>query len=287
MTAVPRAGLASGGALAQRDRPASAMGSPNPVSHVPVVVLATAYSGVGQLRSLLDGFPSLACVSGTGVLPLCEQSAAVWRNVDGRPAGQPSRLAISSTRALTDSIITSVLAREGKRRWCEFCYAMPEVAETFVQLYPGTRFVCLYRSCSDVIRAVLDASPWGVTDATFVPFTRVYPASTAAALTAYWIAHTRSLLAFEGSHPQAVLRVRCEDLAADEQQTARAVMSFLGIASRDGEMALAQDSQDSQGQPEPAIPRARTDLPVGLIPPAVLAQANDLLRQLDYPALPG
>lgn len=281
--AVPRGDLANDGGLDHRDRSAPAADSPGLASRVPVVVLATAYSGTERLRPLLDGLPGLACTSGTGVLPLCDQAAAVWREADGRPEGQLSKLAVAATRALTDSIITSVLAREGKRRWCEFCYALPDVARTFAQLYPGTRFVCLYRSCGAVIRAVLDASPWGMTDPAFAPFTRAYPVSTAAALAAYWIAHTRSLLAFEESHPQAVLRIRYEDLAAAGQQTARTVMSFLGAVSSGGDMAPARDSQDRS---DTALPADQADIPAGLIPPALLAQANHLLTRLDYPVLP-
>lgn len=251
----------------------------------PVVVLGTQYSGTEPVRLLLDGLPDLACTSGTGILPLCEQAAAVWRNADGRPAGQLSRLAVASTRALTDSIMISMLGRTGKRRWCEFSYALPEIAETFALLYPGTRFVCLYRCCGDVIRAALDASPWGLADPSFTPFTRTHPTS-AAALAAYWIAHTSSLLAFEAAHPQAVLRIRYEDLTgsgAAAQQTASAVMDFLGIASSGGETGPVLDSQD---KPAAALPPAKADLPAGLIPPTLLEQTNNLLKQLGYPVLP-
>jgi hypothetical protein len=193
---------------------------------------------------------------------------------------------VSSTRALADIIITSVLAREGKRRWCEVCLAKPEVAEEFLRIYPATRFVCLYRSCGDVIRAVLDASPWGVADPVFAPFVMAHPASTAAALTAYWAAHTASLLAFEQAHPRAVLRIRFEDLAADERRAARAVTSFLGVAVPEREHEPVHDSQAAR--PEPGrVARPEAGIPAGLIPPALLARANDLLRQLGYPVMPG
>lgn len=281
-TAFQRAATAAVDVPVRRGRPVPGEDSIDPVGRGPVIVLATAYSGAERLRRLLDSLPGLACTSSTGILPLCGQAAAVWRNADGRSAGQPSRLAAASTRALTDSIITSVLAKAGKRRWCEFSYAPPEVAETFALLYPGTRFLCLYRSCADVIRAVLDASPWGVADPALASFTRAYPASTAAALAAYWTAHTRSMLAFEAAHPQAVLRVRYEDLAAAGQQTVRTVMSFLGAAGSD-DVAL---TQESHGQPDPALPGLAAELPAGLLPPAVLAQVNELLQQLDYPGLP-
>lgn len=288
MTAVPRpARIAQDRGLARRDLRAPVTGSPDPADRAPVVVLATAYSGAARLRMVLDRIPDLACTSGTGILPLCEQALAAWRNAEARAGRAPTALAVSSTRALASVMITAVLAREGKRRWCETSSAMPEVAEAFLSLYPATRFVCLHRSCADVIRAALDASPWGIADPALAPFTRAHPASTAAALTAYWAAHTASLLAFERSHPQAVLRVRIEDLATAGQDTARAVASFLGAIDHDyppnGDNAWPETGTPRAGAghmdgPEPGIP-------AGLIPPALLARANDLLRQLGYTAL--
>jgi hypothetical protein len=255
-----------------------------------VVVLATAYSGAARLRPLLERLPDLAFTSGTGILPLCEQALAAWRKADGRPGQPPSALAISSTRALAGVIITSVLAREGKRRWCEASTSMPETGEAFLRLYPAARFVCLYRSCTGVIRAALDANPWGMADPVLAPFTRAHPASTAAALASYWAAHTAGLLAFEQSHPQAVLRVRLEDLFEDEQRTSAAVTSFLSTASLDGGdtaargRALPELGTSGAAAGPPAQPEA--GLPSGLLPPGVLARANGLLRQLGYPGLP-
>ena len=287
MTAAPPPAAAAD-ALARRDRPAPAAGSLDPAGSAPVVVLATAYSGAARLRPLLERLPDMACTSGTGILPLCEQALAAWRNADGRPGRTPSALAASSTRALASVMITAVLAREGKRRWCETCTAMPETAEGFLLLYPATRFVCLHRSCAGVIRAALDASPWGIANPALAPFTRAHPASTAAALTAYWTAHTAGLLAFEQAHPQAVLRVRLEDLATAGQDTAQAVTSFLGTAGTDGGTAPDGDNAwpgtPSAGAGHRDDPEA--GLPAGLIPHAMLARANDLLRQLGYPALP-
>lgn len=254
----------------------------------PVIVLATAYSGTARLRPLLDRVPDLAFTSATGILPLCDQALATWRSADGRAGQAPSALAVSSTRALASVIISAVLTREGKRRWCETSTAMPEAAEAFLRLYPAARFVCLHRSCAGVIRAALDASRWGLADPALAPFTRAHPASTAAALAAYWSAHTGSLLAFEQAHPRAVLRVRFEDLAAGEPDIAREVTSFLSTAGPGDD---APGSDNAWPQPwitgdeadHPAAPE--TGPPAGLIPPAVLTRVNDLLRKLGYPAL--
>jgi hypothetical protein len=264
-----------------RDRSSGPIASDGQASRAPVIVLAPAYSGASTLRSLLAGHPDLACTSGTGLLPLCEQAIATWGKADRSPAGRPSSLAAASTRALASTVVTSILAREGKTRWCEVAAANSQAAETFLGLYPGTRFLCLYRDCPDFIRAALEASPWGLIDPGFAPFTMKYPASPVAALTAYWVAATAPLADFEGEHPRACLRVRFEDLASDGRAEAR-IISFLGLNSAVGRLLPGDDD------PRPAAPGPglAAGPPPGLIPPPLLAQANDLLRQLDYPAMP-
>jgi hypothetical protein len=98
----------------RHDRPAGSVGPADPPSSsAPVIVLAPPYTGVSTLRSLLEGHPDLACTSGTGLLPLCEQAIATWSRADGRPADTPSSLALTATRALATSVIISILAKEG------------------------------------------------------------------------------------------------------------------------------------------------------------------------------
>ena len=283
MPATRSAALAPGTGQVPRDRPGGPAGQGDAVRNPPVIVLTPPYSGAGRLVSLLARHPDLACTSGTGLLPLCEQAMATWRNADGRPAGLPSSLARAATRALAASVITSILAREGKPRWAEIAAPSPRAAQTFLRLYPQTRFLCLYRACQGAIRASLDVSPWGITDPAFAPFTAAYPASTVASLTAYWVTATGNLLDFEREHPQSCLRVRFEDLARTPHQTTENIMAFLSLA---GINDHAVPGQGSQPQPTPQDTGSEVDIPVHLIPPGILAQANDLLRQLSYPALP-
>jgi hypothetical protein len=273
------------GTSSSRDGQAGADPVGGQESRAPVIVLAPAYFGASTLLSLLDGRPDLACTAGTGLLSLCEQAMFTWHNADGRPSGQPSSLATAAIRAMAASIMTAILARNGKKRWCEIAAANPQAAETFLRLYPGTRFLCLYRSCPGVIRAALDTSPWGIIDPEFAPFTTRYPASTAAAVTAYWVTVTAPLLDFERAHPQACLRVRYEDLAQDQhdQQDHKAeegrITSFLGLVGTAGQAIPGGRDEPRSAAPgaEPAV-----GLPVSLLPPALLAQANDLLQQLGY-----
>ena len=245
----------------------------------PVIVLTFPHSGAGRLRSLLAWHPDLACTSGTGVLPLCEQAATTWRIVDGLADGPLSALAAASIRNLAGTIITAVLSAEGKRRWCEISSAEPAAAKTFLRLFPATRVLCLHRSCRDVVSAALHASPWGLAGQATAPFVSAYPASTAAALTAYWTAQAGRLLAFERSHPGACYRVRYEDLTGG---SCSGLHAFLGLddpgpVASGWASASAVAPTDGHDPPEA--------FPAGQIPPGLLDRANNLMAELGYPSL--
>jgi Sulfotransferase family len=247
-----------------------------------IIILAYPHTGGERLSSLLARQPDLACTNGTGILPLCEQAAAAWRAVDGRSAGPPSRLAETSTRVLVTSMITALLARQGKRRWCEIAAASPDTAGIFLRLFPATRIVCLHRACPDFVRAAVHASPWGLAGPAYAPFTSAYPASTTAALTAYWAARTTSLLAFEQAHPGAAHRVRYEDLAAGSSSC----LPDLGL--QDPGRALAAWRHDEVADPGRSAAGPDADFPAGQVPAPLLEQANRLMEQLGYePMGPG
>ena len=102
-------------------------------------------------------------------------------------------------------------------------------------------------------------------------------------MTAYWVEHTGDLLAFERAHPQECLRVRFEDLTGARHATTERIEAFLGLDS----LIDGQAVPDEDGRQLPSAgPRQEANLPADLIPAHLLAQANELLRQLDYPALP-
>lgn len=243
----------------------------------PVIVLTYSHAGGEQLSSLLARHPDLACTKGTGILPMCEQIAAAWRAVDGRPPGPPSQLAETSTRALATSMITALLARQGKRRWCEVAIASPDAAAVFVCLFPGTRVVCLHRSCPDVVQAAVRASPGGLTAPAYAPFATAYPASTTAALIAYWAARTTALLAFEEGHPGICQRVRYEDLA---DGSLSGLPEFLGLAGPGFRPAAWLNAETAARPRGAAGPDA--EFPAGPVPPSLAERANGLMEKLGY-----
>lgn len=246
----------------------------------PVIVLTYAGSGSDTLQSLLSAIPGLACTSGTGVLPLVDQAAATWRQAEARASQQPSPLAAASIRAMVSSLVTVILAREGKRRWCEVARAQPSAAGTFVRLFPGTRVLCLHRACPDVIYDALHASEWGLAGPGFAPFTAAYPGSSVAALAAFWAAHTEQLIAFEESHPAVCRRVRYEDLIAEPHRAADGILAFLSGSS---EPAAQPGSAQRQDLGPAGGPQAgRPPMPTDQIPPALLPRVSKLMTDLGY-----
>lgn len=254
--------------------------------NAPVVVLTYGNAGGRRLQALLESQPELACTASTGVLAACDQAATAWRQVEGRPAKGLSPLAVKSVRAMATQMITAVTVRAGRPRWCETAAAEPSAAETFLQMFPGTRFVCLHRACPDLIAAVLLASPWGVSGPVLAPYVAAYPGSTVAALTAWWVAHAGPVLDFERAHPGACMRVRYEDLAEDPDAARSGIQAFLDLRAPDAAPPVpavvpVQASADAPSQATGA------DLPLDRIPPPLLTQVNELHAELGYPLLGG
>jgi hypothetical protein len=244
--------------------------------NAPVIVLTSEYSGAERLRSLLSAGPGLECTTGTGILPLCDQAAVMWRRVEGRAL---SPLAAASIRAMAANAIAIMLARGGNRRWCEFAFAQPSAAETFMRLFPGTKVFCLHRTCPDVIHAALHETPWGLSNPALAPFTTTHPASTVAALAAYWAAHAEQLIAFEDSHADACRRIRYEDLVTRPGEEAAAILDFLGAEHE----PAAPPWTEADAVTDP--PGRGTGLPTDRIPPPLLARVNALMSRLGYPLI--
>jgi hypothetical protein len=265
----------------------------------PIVVLTYMRTGARQLKAVLSADPALACTSGTGLLLACDQAAAAWRKAESRADLPPSPRAVASVRSLVGGLIGTIMAGTGHSRWCETAIAPPGVAATFLQFFPGTRFVCLHRYCPDVIYSVIQASPWGLSGPDFAGFNAAHPTNTVTALAAYWAAHAGRLLAFEEAHSSACLRVRYEDLIADTKKTVDELREFLGMdgpAVQLPELPVDHpvngEVLDEVGAPARSSSLAEVDrpgcgigLPVGQIPAPVLSQVNELLSQLAYEPL--
>jgi hypothetical protein len=250
----------------------------------PVIVLTYGHAGAWFLQRLLQDEPELAATSATGLLAACDAAAAAWRSAEQRPEGKLPPLARASIRAMALPMMTSITARAGRPRWFEIASSGRSAAETFLELFPGTRFVCLHRASQDAIYATLQASPWGLTGQAYAAYTASYPGSKVAALAAWWAGHTEPILEFEQEHPEACMRLRYEDLVADSAGTGREIREFLGLNLQALELPeLPGDLWQALAGAD--APGCGADFPAGQIPPVLLAQVNELHEQLGYPPL--
>lgn len=250
-------------------------------SSAPIIVLTYAHTGTGLLSQLLSASPRLACTSATGLLPVCHDAISAWQQAEGR-TGRPSALAIKSVRTLATAMITVIQACHGARRWCEIAYSGPEVAETFLQVFPAVRFLCLYRSMPGVLSEAVGAYPWGLGDSPFWAYSSSHPGNNVATIAAYWTVRSQALLDFESSHPGSCIRVRYEDLADDSGRRAAGIFDALGLD--DGELArLREPARKGQyGTHEAALDTGESQFPVDRIPLALRSRAAEVSARLGY-----
>ena len=253
----------------------------------PVILMSYSQAGMWRLRNLLSDRSDLAFTQGTGLLPLCEQTLATWRHVEGRrPQAPPSAMAVASVRSLLKGMITALVLKTGRSRWCEVAVAQQGSAEAFLQVFPKARFVCLHRSCPDVIYSILQANhPWGLSGPAFASFVTAHPDSAVSALAAYWVAHAGPLLAFEEAHPESCLRVRYEDLATVPDQVERDLREFLGPDEGVASLPSLPGGDELPDFTGPMAPGCGKGIPADQLPPALLAQVNDLQGKLGHPPL--
>jgi hypothetical protein len=271
------------------------------MSPEPVFVLCMGRSGSTLLRFLLDAHPDLACPPETSLPALCSQLAVVWSLIEGAPLAaergdappQVPDAAVGGIRRMLDEMTGSYLDRRGKRLFCDKSLGSARHTDLLRQIYPGARFICLYRHPMDMIRSGLEACPFGLNGYGFDQYIAGSPGNAVLALARYWLENATAIAAVEEAHPQACHRVRYEDLVEDPERVMRDVYAFLGVGPAPG-VALAcfsgererfgpgdhkiwatsSVSGDSVGRGE--------SVPVGLILPPITAAINELTAKLGY-----
>jgi hypothetical protein len=262
-------------------------GAGSPDSSDPIIVMGYPHSGAALIQQLLSAGTTLACTQGTGIIPLCAVAAETWQRLEGQPGRQASPLAVASVRRLVTTQVTTLLAVGGQGRWCELATVSPDAAVPFLQVFPGASFICVHRSSTSVIRAGVQASPWGLQGQIARSYLMSYPGNSVAALAAHWADATQSLLAFEAANPQSSHRVRYEDVVADPDHALAPVRTSLALrrAAGDGAPGGPGGPGQPQSQSPDHDPQAAADdkVPAEMIPAPLLDSIGALHAELGYP----
>jgi hypothetical protein len=267
----------------------------------PLFVMCMGRSGSTLLRFLLDAHPDLACPPETNLWMVCEKLAVIWSLIEGAPLSgkrddappQVPDAAIAGMRRMLDEMTGSYLARRGKRQFCDKSLGSARSADLLVRIYPGAKFLCLYRHPMDVIRSGLDACPWGLSGYGFEAYLAGSPGNSVLALARYWLDNAMAIAAVEHRYPDRCYRIRYEDLVENPEELMQEVYAFIGVRpapgvartcfSRDRELFGPADHKiwatsavhaDSVGSGE--------SVPAELIAPPIAASINDLMDKLGY-----
>lgn len=260
----------------------------------PVVVLTCARSGSTLLRLILDAHRELACPPETNIVKICGQLASVWENLD--PASSPtglSPMAETAIKTMVNSAFAAHLLRTGKRRWCDKSLGTARALPPFVDLFPKTKIICLYRHCMDVVASGLEASPFGLLGYGFENYVSRFGGNSVAAIAALWCESTGLALEFEEAHPEQCHRVYYEDIVENPERVAFELFSFIGVEQDPGItercFSVTHDFHGPGDYKVMTTNRVAADsvgrgvrVPAELVPPALLGPANDLLARLGY-----
>jgi len=247
-------------------------GRPAPAGAEPVFVLCAGRSGSTLLRFLLDAHPELACPPETRLAALCAQIAGVWSQLEGSPmpaeraSGPPAipDAALAGIRHTMNRMIVPYLERRGKRRYCDKSLGAAEYADVLRAVFPGAKFLCLYRHPMDVIASGIEACPWGLNGFGFDAYADGSPRNTVLALARFWAANSAMILAVEERFSECSYRVRYEDLVAGPGEVSDGIFRFLGCR-RCRACRRRASRRDGSGRGRPTTrsgtPRASTPAP--------------------------
>jgi protein-tyrosine sulfotransferase len=276
-----------------------------PLRHVFIVSLAR--SGSTLLRYLLDAHPQVVCPAELNLSALLLHAAETWHRAhEGRgttdpgPQAEGSAVAGLSQEALrwatkiVNEIMADLARAGGASVFADKSLVTVDQLPLVARCYPKASYVFLYRYPLDMIASGIEASRWGFNSFGFAPYIGAVPGNFVGGLGNYWIDKVSRMLEFERTCSVAHARIYYELMCDDPVTTMSDLFAFLGLPPVAGIVEQAFASRHAVGPGDYKIDfttSVGTDsvgrgvtLPE-LLRPEQVTRIDELLAELDYPAL--
>jgi protein-tyrosine sulfotransferase len=291
------------------------------------LIVGAARSGTTLLRLILDSHRDIGCPAEAGLPSLIANLGRVWWTIDAdllgdqtgdpltmetetgpqpggpgtngaqRPSGKqvpdlPAEAKVA-IRAAAIAPMAHYCSREGKRVYCDKSLDSVRHVEAVRRIFPGARYVLLFRHVMDTVASGIEASPWGFQAYGYQPFVERSPDNFVSALVSYWVSHVQAALSWQEEHPEMCYRIRYEDLVSSPVTVVSEICAFLGVendpealdrafpharaAKGPGDYKVAFTS----GVGLASIGHGKR-VPVTMVPPPLLEAANEKLKVLGY-----
>lgn len=270
-----------------------------PAAAPPIFILSCGGSGSTLLRYVMDTHPEVCSPGELGLGALCDKLyQAIYHTLGhteaaGDAAGREA-FTTEEVRRVVLRIMEPYARARGKRVWCEKASGDLSHVDLLTKVFPDAQYLCLHRNCMDVVHSCVERYQLGY-DAWAAPYVQRHPGNFIAAMIESWNDNTARLIDFQRRHPERCVSLKYEDVVLQPDETMGAVFPVLGLAPAEGLRrsvfsAPHEDGPgDSESAPAKAFGRASighgSKLPSGRIPAALLGRMNELLAELDYPAV--
>lgn len=280
-------------------------------------MVSPARSGSTLLRYLLDAHPDIVSPAELNLSALLLHAADTWHRAHewqdttdpGAEAQGPAEAgmeprASSGTPLSPDALrwatkivneLMADLARAaGASVFVDKSLVTVDQLPIVASCYPKASYVFLYRYPLDMIASGIEASRWGFNAFGFAPYIAATPGNFVGGLASYWIDKVSRMLEFERTCSVAHARIYYELLCDDPVTTVSDLLDFLGLPPDGGVIERAFESDHAVGPGDYKIDFTKSvstgsvgrgsTLP-WLLQPDQITKIDELLAELDYPAL--
>lgn len=198
----------------------------------PIFILSCVRSGSTLLRCIVDTHPDLCSPGHLNLGMLCNglyntAYYTIGKLPDVESEEQRNDLVIEEVRRVVTGILGRYALGKGKRNWCEKSTANIDYLDILYKVFPGAKYICLYRNCLDVANSCIKFNPLGYMDE-LSSYVRDRPDNFVGAMIDNWLEKNKKLLEFERQYKKQCFRMSYESLVQQPERVLEELFGFLG-----------------------------------------------------------